>query len=236
MIDHGLAMGVTLAWAPANESFWVGGGDTSRGLGLLLLLVCVALFVLWFGRRQFSRDRGTSSLRPHGRVLREFHRMRPAQWREEVAKLEKRDPTPIAEAKPGPVRFVGKLVSASGNLGGAPGRECVWRNREGARPESAVAAELVFLSDGTGKCAIEGLEGAHVIVPPEKLTVHHESVSLYLGDQVEVYGAFSPDKVDDDEDPKQSVYGTLGATPGLDVRLVDRAAPAETSPSAPRSD
>jgi hypothetical protein len=225
---------VLLALDP-DGSFWAFDADSNRRMGFLLALVCVAMFVLWFGRKQFSRYRSTSAIRPHGRVLREFRRMRPAQWREVVARLEKKPPTPIAELKAGAVRIEGVLRSASGNLGGKPGRECVWRNREGARPESAVAAELVFVADDSGKCAVEGLESALVIAPSEKLTVHHESVSLYLGDRVEIYGTFSADKVEDESDPTQTVYGTLSAAPGLDVRLVQRPKP-ESTPGSTSAD
>jgi hypothetical protein len=195
---------------------------------ILLALIPVAVAVFWYGARQFSRERG--GLRPHGRVLREHRRLRPQQWRETVARLEKHDPTPIAEAKAGPTRVQGVLSGASGDLGGKPGRECVWRNREGARPESAVAADLVFIADATGKCAIEGLEGGVVIAPAETLTVHHTSVSLYLGDEVEVCGTFAPDRVDDDADATKTVYGTLLADSGLDVRLVSRPRSEEPAP------
>lgn len=204
---------------------------SGRQLFILIAIIPAAVFVFWYGSRQFSRHRGGSSLRPVGRVLRGFRRTRPAQWRQTVRTLEQSDPTPIAKAKSGTVRIRGRLVTASGNLGGEPGRECVWRNRAGARPESAVGADLVVIADDSGKCGIEDLERAYVIATADKHSFHHENVSLYLGDEVEVFGTFDRELVGDDPDPTQNVYGTVASVDGLDVRLVKRpsAEPAATA-------
>jgi hypothetical protein len=208
---------------------------SERQLLLLVALVPVAVFAIWYASRSFGRARSTASMRPQGRVLHEHPRKRTAAWRETVARLEEQDPTPVAEAKAGPVRVQGVLVAASGNLGGTPGRECVWRNRAGGRPDAAVGADLVVIADATGRCGIEGLEGAYVIAPAEKHALHHENVSLYLGDHVEVYATFEPEKTGEDPDPTQNVYGTLVPTAGLDIRLTKRESlprPAEgTEPS-----
>jgi hypothetical protein len=217
------------------------GGDlfslfegSERQLLILIALVPVAVFVFWYGSRAVGKLRSTDSLRPHGRVLDDYRRPRKGDWRATVRELEGADPTPIAKARPGPVRFVGKLVAASGNLGGTPGRECVWRNRAGGRPDAAVGAELVVLADETGRCGIEGVEGAYVIAPAEKHTHHYENVSLYLGDKVEVYGTFEAEKADEldassakptraeDPDPTQFVHGTVVPQQGLDIRLIER--------------
>lgn len=207
--------------------------DSGRGMLILIGLVAAAVLAVWFGGRRFSRQRGTHALRPVGRVLREFRRPRLEQWRAVVAKLERRDPTPIADCTDGPVRIEGVLTRAAGSLGGAPGLECIWRNRAGARPDCAVACEVVIIADDSGHCGIEALEGAYVIAPHERLTHHHESISLYLGDRVEVFGHFERDKVDDPKDPSQTVYGTLGASGGLDLRLVHR--PPRPEPTAPKN-
>lgn len=189
---------------------------------ILLALLPVAVVVFWYGTKQFKRFRGTSSLRPHGRVLRESARTRTVEWKRQVERLEQRSPTAIAKAKAGAVRVRGVLCSASGNLGGPKGRECVYRNRVGARPESAVAAELVILADETGRCGIEGLEGAFVIAPADKHGQHVESVSLRLGDEIEVFAMFEPEEPIEHPSPSEIVYGTLGAKGGLDVRLLAR--------------
>lgn len=200
-------------------SMLVGSG---RQLFILIAIIPAAVFVFWYGSRQFTRHRGGASLRPVGRVLRGFRRNRPAVWRETVRTLERSDHTPIAEAQSGSIRIRGRLVTASGNLGGEPGRECVWRNRAGARPESAVGADLVVIADDSGKCGIEDLERAYIIAPADKHSFHHENVSLYIGDEVEVFGMFDREIVGDDPDATQNVYGTVAALDGLDVRLLHR--------------
>jgi hypothetical protein len=211
--------------------------DVFEGSGrqflILIALVPVAVFAIWYASRAFGRSRTTDSMRPKGRVAEEHTRKRSKSWRDVVEKLEASDPTPIAKAVAGPVRVQGVLVAARGMLGGAPGRECVWRNRAGGRPDAAVGAELVVIADDSGRCGIEGLEGAYVIAPAEKHTLHHENVSLYLGDHVEVYGTFEPEKTGEDPDPAQIVYGTIVPDAGLDIRLVKREtlAPAKESSS-----
>lgn len=195
-------------------------------LFILAALVGAAVMVFWVGSRRFSKERSSSALRPRGRVLFDHPRRRSERWRKSVASLERRDPTPVADAKEGAVRLSGLLVNASGNLGGTPGRECVWRNRAGGQPASAVGAEIVFLQDDSGTCGIEGLEQAYVIAPSEKHTFHHENVALYLGDRVEVYGRFTPEQTaGGDDDPIARVYGTLAFDDGLDVRLLERPKP-----------
>ncbi len=193
-----------------------------QDLFLLVLLVPVAVFAIWYASRTFGRARTTDAMRPRGRVLEEHPRKREAKWRETVEQLEASEPTPIARAKAGPVRVRGVLVAARGKLGGPEGRECVWRNRAGGRPDAAVAAELVVIADESGRCGIDGLEGAYVIAPAEKHALHHENVSLYLGDHVEVFGTFEPEKTGDDPDPTQNVYGTIVPDAGLDIRLTKR--------------
>lgn len=211
---------------------------SGRQLLWFAILVPIALLVVWYARREFRRNRGDTSLRPAGRLfLRSSPRVREQAWRAQIARLEARPPTAIAAATRAPVRVVGLLRSASGNLGGPQGNECVWRNRAGARPQSAVGAELVILADETGRVGIEGIEAAFVIAPAEHHSHHHENVSLYLGDRVEVFGEFDPEPATGENEKATSaelVYGTLGARGPLEIRLVERAAsgvPCEPTPS-----
>ncbi len=211
--------------------------DSGGPLFLLALLIPVAVMVVWVGSRRFSKARGASALRPRGGVLFDAPRKRSERWRKTVNRLEARDPSKAAEAKPGPVRLEGVLVHASENLGGAPGRECVWRNRAGASAASAVGAEMVFLRDDSGSCSIEDLERAYVIAPAEKHTYHHENVSLYLGDRVEVFGHFTPEPpTGAEEHPRERVYGTLTFADGLDLRLLKRPQPKDEDEAQPTTD
>ena len=200
--------------------------DSGGPLFILALLVPVAVVVFYVGSRRLAKERGTNALRPRGRVFFDQPRQRSERWRTTVRTLERSDPTTAATAKAGPVRLQGVLSGASENLGGAPGRECVWRNRAGASAASAVGAEVVFLRDDSGSVAIEGLEQAYVIAPAEKHTFHHENVSLYLGDRIEVFGHFTPEPTTGDEaNPSERVYGTLAQGDGLDLRLLERPQP-----------
>jgi len=206
--------------------------DSGGPLFVLALLVPVAVLVFWVGSRRFAKERGSSALRPRGRVWFDQPRKRSERWRGTVKRLEARDPTAVAKATDGPVRLQGVLVNASENLGGVAGQECVWRNRAGAGVASAVAAETVFLQDDSGSVAIEDLERAYVIAPSEKHSFHHENVSLYLGDTVEVFGHFTTEPATGaEEHPSERVYGTLTFADGLDFRLLDRAKPSTTESS-----
>lgn len=205
--------------------------DSGGPLFFLALLIPVAVVVFFIGSRRLAKERGTHALRPRGRVLFDQPRKRSERWRATVRRLDAGEPDTCADAKPGAVRLVGVLATASENLGGQPGRECVWRNRAGASAASAVAAEMVVLQDDSGSCSIEGLEQAYIVAPSEKHTFHHENVSLYLGDTVEVYGHFTPEPpTGAEEHPTERVYGTLTRVDGLDIRLVDRPA-SEDAPS-----
>ena len=193
-------------------------------LALLAFLVIGAVGVFWYGSRRFSKERGASSLRPQGRVLGGHGpRHLGAAWRAKATRLEERPPTQIAEASGAAIRVVGTIVRSSGSLGGPAERACVWRNRAGARPESAVGAELIIIADDTGHCGVENLEAARVTAPAEKVGMHYEWISLYVGDEVEVLGRFTAERVEGDaDDPREVVYGTLGADGPLEVRLVNR--------------
>lgn len=221
---------------PDEDPFSMFAGWDTGQLLVLAALLPIAISVFWYGSRQFSRQRGGSALRPRGRPF--FSGGGPkldAAWRQTVARLEAVDPSAIARASSGAVRIEGTIVNASGNLGGEPGRECVWRNRAGARAESAVGAEIVVVADDTGRCGVENLERARVIAPAERHGQHWENVSLYLGDRVELVGQFAPERTGDDPDETKLVYGTLGADGPLQVRLLHRPEPS-SSESPPTSD
>jgi len=204
---------------------WLG----AQKLILLVALLPVAVVVFWFGRRQQTQVGG--SLRPRGRssgfgVARGqiLHSDRDAE------------PSPIATASAGDIRLHGRIVEASGHLGGAPGRECIFRNRVGARPQSAVAAETMVIADETGRALIEGLQTAVVIARPSRYSPHHEHVSLHVGDEVEVSGRFVlmlPLSGPSDRDPSARVYGTLHPRGSLEVRLLEPPRPStrEQDPS-----
>ncbi len=226
---------VLAAYAPAGggDSLWFFDGFETQ-IGLLILLVFVATCIVWLARRQAyaNRDGG------------ERARGRPdwadPKWRERVKALEAGAPTAVATATAGPVRIVGTIASAPQSLGGEPGRECVWRNHAGAGPDTAIAAELVFVADASGRCAIDGLEHARVIAPIERppgapkvraTSTRREHVALYIGDEVEIFGRFAPDRVGDDPDPTKLVYGTLGGAGPLEIRLRTRATVSATAPS-----
>lgn len=220
------------------------GADIFHDLGtrldpdwfLLALLVPIAVMVFWIGSRLFRRELGINAMEPKGRPFREWSAEGDPAWRATMARLEGRAVGEIATAPAGPVRFEGVLVSSNGSLGGHPQHACVWRNRAGGHPRSAVAAELVVLADATGRCGIENLERARVIAPTEKTTVHHESTSLYLGDRIEVMGTFEHDRVGDDPDPTQNVYGTVGTKGPINIRVIERPAAATESTSKPTSE
>ena len=208
--------------------------DSGGPLFMLALLIPVAVMVFFVGSRRFSKVRGTSALRPRGRVLLDAPRKRSERWRSTVKRLEAGGFTTAAELTAGPVRLQGILATASENLGGVTDRECVWRNRAGASAASAVGAEMVILQDATGSVSIEDLERAYVIAPSEKHTFHHENVSLYLGDRVEVFGhATLEPPTGAESTPQDRVYGTLAFVDGLDIRLLERPAPEpEADPDA----
>ncbi|HET6583358.1 MAG TPA: hypothetical protein VFG69_07920 [Nannocystaceae bacterium] len=221
--------------APAGEDAFEVFEGLGPQFGILLLLVPLAILVVWVARRQSFA----------GRTSGERARARPdwadPQWRARVAELEAGEPIAIAAATSGVVRFVATIVSAPQALGGPPGRECVWRNYKGSGPDTAIASELVFVADASGRCAVEGLEHARVIAPfeppsrPAKArgTGRGEHVALYVGDEIEIYARFAPDRVGEDPDPSKLVYGTAGAAGPLEIRLRTRPTPAAAEPTPP---
>ncbi|MBK6919096.1 MAG: hypothetical protein IPH07_17000 [Deltaproteobacteria bacterium] len=231
----------TLAPAPSEgtgeDPFEVFSGVGPQ-LGLLLLLASVAVAVVWISRRRAAAHAAGNA-----------RRARPdwadPKWRATVERLRDGAPTPIAAARAGTVRVVATLVSAPTNLGGPAARERVWSNLHGAGPETAIAAEIVFAADDSGRCAIEQLEHARVIAPmapaaarrgiQERDDRDRRRVALCLGDEVELIGTFAPDRAGSDSDPRALVYGTLGARGPLEIRVLSRP-PASDDTTAARAD
>lgn len=209
-----------------DDPFSMFGGWDSGQLVWLAILVPVAVLVFSVGSRRVRAQLGGRAILPRGRTRWvPGHERRDDEWRAALLRLESRAPTPIAAAQTGLVRIQGVITSSSGNLGGVPGRECVWRNRAGAGPSTAVATELLFVADASGRCGVEELEQARVVAPVDKVGAHYESTSLHVGDRVEVLGRFEREVLGEHEDPTRLVYGTLGGDGRLDVRVLERPEP-----------
>ena len=234
-------IGAVLRWlAPpdattGDDPFSMFSGWDSGQLLWLAVLVPVAVLVYSVGSRRTRAQLGSRAILPKGRDRGGSGRAlrRDEEWRAAVERLEARPVTAIAAAQTGFVRIQGVITSSTGNLGGAPGRECVWRNRAGAGPSTAVATELLFVADESGRCGVEELEQARVIAPVDKVGAHYESTSLHVGDRIEVIGRFEREVVGEHEDPTRLVYGTLGSDGRLVVRVLERPAPLPSPCSEP---
>lgn len=163
-----------------------------------------------------------------------------------VAKLEALPVVGLAEAKNGPVHVEGVIRMGEGALGTGP-FACVYHNRHGSGRKTAIAAELALLAEaGEGEEAsvilgLENLEQARVIAPRED-DGPHDTISLYLGDRVQVLGDLLLF-----DDPKSiggaDMRGMLGARGQIQIRVLERPerpqAPQAPSPDAsanPNSD
>jgi hypothetical protein len=153
---------------------------------------------------------------------------RPPDFDLRVAKLEALPVAPIASAKSGAVHLIGTLRKGAGALGTGE-HACVFRNRSGSSRATAIAAELVLLTDESGTVGLEELESARVIAPKEDQG-SHDTIALYLGDRVEVVGElvlFDTPQTADGE-PMRGMLGSLGQ---IQVRVIER-----PSAGAPRVD
>jgi hypothetical protein len=208
---------------------WVAAGPWLE----LTLLFGVAMLVMFVSSRALARRaRASAADRRRG------------DFDLSVAKMEALPVVRIADAAAGPVRLEAVLRSASGAMGGAPERACVWHNRAGAVRSAAVAAELVVAGDESGQVALANLEQARVLAPKDPRRGKHEFVSLRLGDHVELLGVFTPERHGEDEDPSRRIYGVLGLDSQLQVRVLRRPEleappaaeePATLPPSEPES-
>jgi len=204
-------------------------------LGLMLLLAALAVMVVWISRRTGKRRKDSLGKKRPGWA--------DPQWRAQV-ELLRQSPTPIADARAGDVCVVATLASAPLALGGPPERACVWRNTMGSDAATAIAAEIVFVADDSGRAVLEHLELARVIAPLESAPGRgaertRRVAALYIGDRVEIIARFDIDKAGDDADPRELVYGTLGAEGLLEIRVLERAispapAPPESEPEPPQ--
>lgn len=199
---------------------------------VLAVLIPLAILVYMLGNFRAKRLGSARNLEPKGRRMPKGSLRSDPQFSGFVGRaLQRGLVTPIASADAQPIMIRGVITSADGNLGGAPGRECVWRNRSGAPRDAAVAAEIVVVADATGRVTLENLEHAEVHAPEEKLGPRVASCSLYIGDEVEVIGRFKPERFGSDPDPTRLVYGSMGGDGNLYVRLFNRTKP----PAAPES-
>jgi hypothetical protein len=218
---------VRLALAgPDDDPFWIFEGLGPQ-LGLLLVLASVAVFVIWYSRRKASR-RGLGA---RGKSRRPDW-ADPA-WRTKIGELEQAPAIPIASATATTVRVTATIASAPSAIAGPPERACVWLNDVGASEEHALAVEIVFVADDSGRCALEGLQHARVIAPRETTTRDKRTIALYVGDKVDIFGTFAPERAGDDPDPKNLVYGTLGAGGLLEIRVIERPERAATEGPPP---
>lgn len=199
----------------------------------LAFMVPLAIAVYWYGNRQVG-DPLARRRRGRGRWGEDDDAFDEA-FRAQVRRFQDRDnPGTISQAPAGMAMLRGVLSGADQNLGGAKGRECVWRNRADARRGAAVGAEIVFFRDSSGIAVIEGLERAQVISPTEGGARSVEWVGLYLGDEIEVIGRFEPNTEPanaEANDPQAQIYGSLGQDGKLHVRLVRRPATATRAPA-----
>ena len=151
-----------------------------------------------------------------------------------IAKLEALPPTPLAEAGAGAVHVEGVLEKGQGALGQGE-FACVYHNRHGAGRATAIGAELVLLADGSGLLGLENLEQARVIAPRED-DGPHDTISLYLGDRVQVLGELL--LLDQAQDVgERQLRGMLGTLGQIQIRVLERARPkpAPTSSTPPAS-
>ncbi|HEY8374858.1 MAG TPA: hypothetical protein VIK91_00160 [Nannocystis sp.] len=200
---------------------------------ILALLIPAAILVYVIGNARAKRLASERNLEPKGRRLPRGTYKADPEFAAFVGRaLQRNLITPIASAGAQPVMIRGVITSSDGNLGGPPGRECVFRNRSGAPREAAVAAEFLVVADATGRVTLENVDRAEVVAPEEKSGARVSSYALYLGDEVEVIGRFKPERIGDDPDPTRLVYGSMGGDGNLYIR-VHRRAKSPTSADPP---
>jgi len=181
----------------------------------LALLITVAVGVLVLANLLMRSRRG----RKRG--------LRKPDFNLGVAKLEELPVVPITAAKAGPVHVIGTLRKGDGALGTGE-RACIYQNRAGSSRATAIAAELVLLTDESGTIGLEQLDSARVIAPKET-DGPHDTIALYLGDRVEVVGElmlFDQPPTADGE-PLRGMLGSLGQ---IQVRVIERPAAGVDSP------
>jgi hypothetical protein len=212
---------------PEEDITWL----MSAPWGKAAIILVAAMAVLFLGNTLMMRKKKAGG----GRMSR-------LDFDVSVARLEDTPRVAIADAKTGPVHLTGRVLSATGTLGSRDGHARVWNNRAGAGRRTAVGAELAVVGDETGQIGIEGLEGARVIAPREAGKLH-DTVSLYVGDLVQVLGHFVAEHHGDDAESKNNIYGMMGADRQVQLRVLERydgaagarVDPAEATEEAPTS-
>ncbi|GEM_PF-1541101 len=139
-----------------------------------------------------------------------------------VARLESLPSRPISAAQGGPVHLEGVLARGEGGMGEGP-FACVYHNRHGSGRATAIAAELVLLRDASGLVGLDGIEAARVIAPRED-EGPHDTISLYLGDRVQVLGDLAMFE-SAREVGGQRLVGLMGSLGQIQIRVLDRARP-----------
>ncbi|NVB38364.1 hypothetical protein G6O69_11030 [Pseudenhygromyxa sp. WMMC2535] len=200
-----------------GEIDWLFGAPWPKAALLVAVAVAVPFFVNSLTRARKTR-RG---LRPK------------PDFDLSVAKLDALPCVPLASAAGGPTHVEGVLREGEGALGTGE-FACIYHNRHGAGRATAIAVDLALLSDGEGTLlGLEGLEQARVIAPRED-GGPHDTISLYLGDRVQVLGDLLV--FDAARDISEgALRGMLGSRGQIQIRVLERARPAspESPPTSP---
>ena len=95
-----------------------------------------------------------------------------------------------------------------------------------ASRRAAVAAELVLVRDESGQASIECLDLARVIAATNPKAGGRsqavDTVSLHIGDRVQILGYFRAEQHGDDHKAADRVFGMLGDKGHIQVRLLER--------------
>lgn len=211
-----------VTFASSEEITWLGDAPWAR----VGLVICAAVFVLTVGG--VLAKRRPRGLRLEGGGKKDFDL--------QIARLESLPVTPIASANDGPVHLQGVLSSANQTLGGPPRSARIYHNRKGASRRAAVAAQLVLLRDESGQASIECLDLARVIAATNPKAGGRsqavDTVSLHIGDRVQVLGYFRAEHHGDDHKAADRVFGMLGDRGHIQVRLLERPSHAASNESA----
>jgi hypothetical protein len=167
--------------AAGQELDWLG----ERSWLVLLFLIAFAAIAIGYSKRAL-RVRNAKP-RGHKRVsqaARDFDL--------EIAKLDARPRETIAAARLGPTHLRGKIIAASGKIGGRQGFERIWYNLVGAPKESAAAVEWCVLQDESGTALLVNIGNARIIAPYEEDSRKVPAMTLRINDEVEVLGILEP--------------------------------------------
>ena len=209
-----ITSGHEVSWFTQGNLLWI----------MTLMTLAVAVFIV--GKRAAKQHTGRRGPRFRDRIF-----ARGLDFDLAIARLESEPLSMSNTAVVGqPVRLRLRILQASGNLGGAAGRERIWHNRAHASRATAVAADWASARDAGGEVLLVGLGRARVIAPFEENPRGFSTVSLCLGDEVEVLGIFEGVAVLErlDLEPaypgdRAQLSGVVGAGRQLQVRVMSRA-------------